>query len=197
MFNYAMLQVLHKQITSDALVLLNKKNSAYSKDPNKDALSNLKMVQALGCCTTQQGIITRMCDKLSRLSNLTRWYDYTDKQEKIATDESVRDTIIDLINYAILLEASRVEKNEKENNDPENDGDWTELPRDKASWIEDDQEIRTDVNGKWYVKSRGVRVPEPNPYEQKNSGVATNNTGGFFDLHPHPWPKPGPTDTML
>ncbi len=104
MLSYNDLLNIHNSLTYEARALLEVKNKAYSKDIKVDALSNLKMVEALGCCTTEQGILARMCDKVSRLSTLTN--NKTKGRENIENDESIRDTILDLINYAVLLEAA-------------------------------------------------------------------------------------------
>ncbi len=108
MLSYNDLLNMHNSLTLEARALLELKNKAYSKDVKVDALSNLKLVEALGCCTTEQGILARMCDKVSRLSTLTN--NNTKGRENVENDESIRDTILDLINYAVLLEAALKER---------------------------------------------------------------------------------------
>ena len=51
----------------------------------------------MGICTTEQGFLVRMTDKLSRLSTFAVSGDLKVK------DESVKDTILDLINYSVLF----------------------------------------------------------------------------------------------
>lgn len=72
------------------------KNSDYTGKVN-DPFANFSRVEALGICSTEQGFLTRMSDKLSRLSS------FVEKGSYLVKDESFEDTCIDLANYAILL----------------------------------------------------------------------------------------------
>jgi len=63
-----------------------------------DPFKNFKNVEVLGICSVEVGILTRMTDKMSRISNLI-------KQEAQVKDESIKDTLQDLINYAAILKA--------------------------------------------------------------------------------------------
>lgn len=73
------------------------KNNDYAGDD--DPLKNFHSYSMVGV-DPRKGILTRMVDKLSRLSNFAE-----DKEMKVA-DEKVDDTIEDLINYAVLLRAT-------------------------------------------------------------------------------------------
>lgn len=73
------------------------KNNDYAGD--SDPLKNFHSYAMVGV-DPRKGILTRMVDKLSRLSNFAE-----DKEMKIV-DEKVDDTIEDLINYAVLLRAA-------------------------------------------------------------------------------------------
>ena len=94
----------HKDITEDALILMEKKNHDYAG--NNDPFANFLRVQHLGICTAEQGFLVRMADKLSRLST----YATVGKLE--VKDEGVYDTLIDMINYSVLLSAYIKSKSE-------------------------------------------------------------------------------------
>jgi hypothetical protein len=78
------------------LTILSQKNKDYSK--GEDALRNFKMVEVFNLTDSPTGICVRLCDKFSRIANLL-------KSGPAVKDESIEDTILDVINYAILLKA--------------------------------------------------------------------------------------------
>lgn len=80
----------------ECLETARRKNADYSKAGNPFA--NFKNVEVLGICSVETGILTRMTDKMARISNLI-------KQEAQVKDESIKDTLMDLINYAAILKA--------------------------------------------------------------------------------------------
>lgn len=86
---------LHQQLCDKAYDLLKKKNADYSKEL---PLGNFYLSEALQTCTAENGIINRMGDKLSRLVSIIA------KGNQV-TDESIEDTILDVINYSVLLMA--------------------------------------------------------------------------------------------
>jgi hypothetical protein len=47
--------------------------------------------------SVEKGILVRMCDKLSRIGNLIERNDHSVK------DESIEDTLIDIMNYSNIL----------------------------------------------------------------------------------------------
>lgn len=73
-----------------------RKNADYSKVGNPFA--NFQNVEVLGICSVETGILTRMTDKMARISNLI-------KQEAQVKDESIQDTLMDLVNYSAILKA--------------------------------------------------------------------------------------------
>lgn len=77
-----------------ALDLMKKKNIDYADE--KDFFKNFREAEKLGI-TVEQGILVRMSDKISRVSNLLS------KKEVSVITESVEDTLIDLMNYANIL----------------------------------------------------------------------------------------------
>lgn len=72
------------------------KNADYT-GKGDDPFANFTRVEALGICSTEQGFLTRMTDKLSRLAS------YCERGELSVKDESVEDTLLDLANYCILM----------------------------------------------------------------------------------------------
>lgn len=92
----------HKEITNKAYATMEKKSNDYASldDPYK----NFRIVESIGLVPTEVGILVRMTDKISRLSNAVKGKDLKVK------DESVQDTIEDLINYAVILGSYLEEK---------------------------------------------------------------------------------------
>ena len=69
------------------------KGTDYAK--KEDRLMNLNSCQKIGI-TPARGVMVRMLDKLTRISNLL-------SNEAQVKDENIEDTIRDLSNYAFLL----------------------------------------------------------------------------------------------
>jgi len=82
-----------ERVVDKMLQIAKTKNHDYSK---QGAFTNFKMVENLGITTAEKGILTRMCDKMSRIVNLL-------DSEAMVEDEKIEDTLIDLANYAIIL----------------------------------------------------------------------------------------------
>jgi len=72
------------------------KNADYT-GVGDDPFANFTRVEAMGICSTEQGFLTRMMDKMSRINS------FVQKGTLQVKDESVEDTLLDLANYAILL----------------------------------------------------------------------------------------------
>lgn len=79
----------------DCLKIVAAKNKDYAGKGN--AFSNFEKARVVGL-EPEHGILIRMLDKLSRISNLI------DTEGKVK-DESVEDTLNDLINYSGILKA--------------------------------------------------------------------------------------------
>jgi hypothetical protein len=76
------------------------KNADYANED--DPFQNFRGVEVLGI-SVEDGFLTRMSDKMARVSNLVR-------RDPAVADESVLDTLSDLANYAILLRVYLEEK---------------------------------------------------------------------------------------
>lgn len=77
-----------------ALSLVRKKTMDYATID--DPYRNFRMCESVGV-SIEKGILVRMCDKLSRIGNLI------DNGTARVKDESVEDTLIDVMNYANIL----------------------------------------------------------------------------------------------
>lgn len=96
---------IHTELTGLALALMKQKNADYSKD---GALGNFYVCETLQLAPAEVGILVRVSDKLSRLSSILQ------KGEAAVKNESCRDTIIDVINYMVLLAAVLKDKDASE-----------------------------------------------------------------------------------
>lgn len=72
------------------------KNADYT-GTSVDPFANFTRVESIGICSTEQGFLTRMFDKFSRITS------FVQKGVLQVKDESVEDTLIDLANYSILM----------------------------------------------------------------------------------------------
>lgn len=84
---------LHDDLTDAAYRLMLDKNADYAG--KEDPFANFRLCEAARLCSAQQGILMRMLDKVSRLSTHA-------SGQKLNTD-SMRDSVIDIINYAVLF----------------------------------------------------------------------------------------------
>lgn len=82
-----------------SIVLERSKKYATEDDP----FLNFRRGAAFANTTVEQGIMTRIGDKLSRLQNVLERGD-----DDVFTDESFDDTILDLCNYFVILRNWRV-----------------------------------------------------------------------------------------
>ena len=72
------------------------KNADYTGE-SEDPFANFSMVESMGICSTEQGFLTRMSDKMARINSFVMLGQLQVK------DESVKDTLLYLANYAILF----------------------------------------------------------------------------------------------
>lgn len=84
----------HADLCNDALELMGKKNADYASQA--DPFRNFRMFGGLG-------VLVRASDKLARLRT------FEERDTFSVTDESLRDTILDLINYAVIYYAMKRE----------------------------------------------------------------------------------------
>lgn len=98
---------LHDDLTSEAHNLVARKGRDYNRTEQEggDTLANLKVAAKLGLVETPaHGVLVRLMDKIMRLKSLCK------PGEKPANaDEKVKDTVVDVINYAIYVYALHLE----------------------------------------------------------------------------------------
>lgn len=89
----------HEEVCAKAKDLMAKKNKDYARGGTPFA--NFTLCESMGVCSTEEGIIVRMTDKIRRLASLV------DGGTPLVEGESFTDTIIDIVNYSIILSAWR------------------------------------------------------------------------------------------
>lgn len=72
------------------------KNADYTGN-SEDPFENFTLCERMGIATTEQGFLTRMTDKISRVNT------FAQNNELLVKDESVEDTLFDLANYCLLF----------------------------------------------------------------------------------------------
>jgi len=87
----------HKKVVLEMNEITKAKNTDYAGGGIAGAFENFKMVERMGIATTEQGFLTRMTDKMMRISNLIK------NGGNAVLDESMSDTLMDLANYSILM----------------------------------------------------------------------------------------------
>jgi len=87
--------VLHEDLCFDARELMRKKNQDYS-GATGGVFANFKACEYLGVDPIT-GILMRITDKLSRISS------FVERGELNVKSESANDSLIDIVNYAILI----------------------------------------------------------------------------------------------
>lgn len=100
------LLALHDALCSEAKALMVRKNHDYTgKAKGNDALANFRHATKLNLCNLRQSVLIRLTDKVARLATSTNG-------ELKVKDETVRDTVRDLINYSILFYFAHLEETE-------------------------------------------------------------------------------------
>jgi hypothetical protein len=86
----------HRECIESMHAITKAKNADYT-GATEDPFANFGRVELLGICSTEQGFLTRMTDKLCRLTS------FVQQGTLQVKDESVTDTLLDLANYCILM----------------------------------------------------------------------------------------------
>ena len=87
----------HNELTKKAHELMKRKNADQAGKAGTEPFANFTRCEAMGICNTEAGMLVRMTDKLSRLSSFVEAGAFQVK------DESLEDTCVDIINYAVLF----------------------------------------------------------------------------------------------
>ena len=101
-------QDVHKQLTGMALALVEEKGHDYSsyaaakkeeERADADTFANIRLAHHLGLVDSPQAsVLVRMADKFSRLISLRN-----PAEAPMVKSEKVKDTVVDMINYAIYF----------------------------------------------------------------------------------------------
>lgn len=95
---------LHATMTREARELMSRKNEDYAGLAGEHTVfGNLGLCESMGICPTEIGIIIRLGDKLSRLANILQ-------KPAMVDDESIHDTLVDVVNYAVLIAAKQADR---------------------------------------------------------------------------------------
>jgi hypothetical protein len=107
--NRATLLALHETMCDAAREIMRAKNHDYSggKDTTNPFL-NFTRVERMGVTDTHTGFLVRIVDKLSRLVTHS-------KNKHFEVNESLEDTVLDVINYMILYFAYTADQTNKDN----------------------------------------------------------------------------------
>ena len=90
---------IHKELCSTALELMQRKNHDYAGSRGNEPFANFTRTEAMGITTTEKAMLVRMLDKMSRLSS------FVESGKLAVENESFEDTIIDIVNYSVLMYA--------------------------------------------------------------------------------------------
>jgi len=91
----------YEKYQKEMLGILKRKNADYAGP--KGNYANFENCEKLGLCSAEVGLMVRISDKMTRISNLL-------SQDANVKDESIHDTLLDMANYAMIL-ASYIEDN--------------------------------------------------------------------------------------
>jgi len=89
---------LHHDLCANAQSLMRRKQADYTNGTD-DPFRNFTLGPSMGVGTVPSGIFIRFLDKVSRLATFIH-------KGKFEVNESLQDTIVDGINYLVLLHAS-------------------------------------------------------------------------------------------
>lgn len=93
----------HTEVCEQARALSMSKNTDYSAPGRRPGdpyaiFANFMQAERYGLCTVEQGILVRISDKISRMCSLIH-----PEHLRAVLNESLRDAVMDTINYLILM----------------------------------------------------------------------------------------------
>jgi hypothetical protein len=89
----------HEELCKTALEIMKKKNHDYAGNSGEQPFANFQRCQAMGICSTEQGFLVRIVDKVSRLST------FANAGKLVVDNEGYQDAILDILNYCVLFSA--------------------------------------------------------------------------------------------
>ena len=96
----------HETLCNQGRDLMNLKNRDYAGNGGQEPFANFTRCEAMGICSTEQGFLVRLTDKMSRLSS------FVESGKLHVSDESFEDTCVDIINYMVLFHSYVSEKDD-------------------------------------------------------------------------------------
>ena len=87
----------HDALCKSAKELMKTKNHDYAGKGGETPFANFERCEAMGVCTTEQGFLVRVIDKVSRLAT------FVEAGELKVDGEGWNDAVLDIINYMILF----------------------------------------------------------------------------------------------
>jgi len=96
---------LHAELCNRSLILMKQKSADYAT--GSDPFANFKRGEILGFATAEEGLMLRVVDKISRIST------FLQRGELKVENESVADSVMDVINYMVLLNGMLEDKSKK------------------------------------------------------------------------------------
>ena len=96
----------HDAICTSAKELMKSKNHDYAGKSGEEPFANFERCEAMGVCSTEQGFLVRVVDKVSRLST------FADSGTLKVDNEGYEDAIVDIINYMVLFSAFLKDKHD-------------------------------------------------------------------------------------
>ena len=99
------LLTLHKDLSDQSRNLMERKNHDYTNG-STDPFANFRAAEVFGI-DARVGLLVRLQDKLKRM------YTFTDQGKLEVSDESVKDAVLDVINYAVLYYGITLEEMER------------------------------------------------------------------------------------
>jgi len=98
----------HAELCEKAVRIMKKKNHDYAGQDGGQPFANFERCESMGVCSTEQGFLVRVIDKVSRLAT------FVEAGELKVDNEGYEDAVLDIINYMILFSAFVKDKNESE-----------------------------------------------------------------------------------
>ena len=96
----------HETLCNEARELMKSKNHDYSGEAGTEPFANFTRTEAMGVCSTEQGFLVRVVDKVSRLST------FTSSGKLEVEGEGFHDSVVDIINYMVLFSGYLKDKND-------------------------------------------------------------------------------------
>ena len=97
--NVRQLLTFHEVMCREAHALCERKNSDYAGSGGQHPFRNFTAVESLGLAKTEVGLVVRMVDKINRLVT------FLNDGKLTLENEGAHDSLLALINYAIILGA--------------------------------------------------------------------------------------------